>query len=267
MSSRVFLIRHGETEGTRGMEHISTTDHKLSTAGEKQVEVTREQYASAAHFRRHRTRETWKLKENSNTRYITPRRRDRQTCEILRLGVHQHQHFYDRTTKQTTTTAIPPVTGEIAEATIQITPSLAEWDYGEYEGLTSDQICEKRRQRGLDKDGPWSIWESGCPGGETPQQVTDRLDELIGEMREVLKSTTASWPGGRMVPHVTEEPRDIVCVGSGLSLSALAMRWTGLSLKCGVRLLFETAGVAVLGFEDEDLNQPAIILGRRPVAR
>jgi probable phosphoglycerate mutase len=51
-----------------------------------------------------------------------------------------------------------------------------------------------------------------------------------------------------MVPHVTEEPRDIVCIGSGLSLSALAMRWTGLPLKCGVRLLFETAGVAVLGY-------------------
>jgi hypothetical protein len=44
MSSRVFLIRHGETEGTWGMQHISTTDHKLSTAGEKQVELTREQY-------------------------------------------------------------------------------------------------------------------------------------------------------------------------------------------------------------------------------
>jgi probable phosphoglycerate mutase len=81
-----------------------------------------------------------------------------------------------------------------------------------------------------------------------PQQVSDRLDELILEMREVLKSTTASWPGGRMVPHVNEEPRDIVCIGSGQSLAALAMRWAGLPLKCGVRLLFETAGVAVLGY-------------------
>ncbi|KAF4212680.1 hypothetical protein CNMCM6805_004446 [Aspergillus fumigatiaffinis] len=256
MSSRVFLIRHGETEGTWGMQHISTTDHKLSTAGEKQVELTREQYVGGG-----------KLIDPKRVSriYITPRRRDRQTCEILRLGVHQHQHFYDRTTKQTTTTAIPPVTGEIAEATIQITPSLGEWDYGEYEGLTTDQIRERRRQGGLDKEGPWSIWETGCPGGENPQQVSDRLDELILEMREVLKSTTASWPGGRMVPHVNEEPRDIVCIGSGQSLAALAMRWAGLPLKCGVRLLFETAGVAVLGFEDEDLNQQAIILGRRPV--
>lgn len=80
--------------------------------------------------------------------------------------MHQHQHFYDRTTKQTTTTAIPPVTGEIAEATIQITPSLGEWDYGEYEGLTTDQIREKRKQGGLDKGRPWSVWEDGCPGGE-----------------------------------------------------------------------------------------------------
>ncbi|KAF4264659.1 hypothetical protein KXW98_001623 [Aspergillus fumigatus] len=266
MGSRIFLIRHGETEGTSGMQHISTTDQNLSTAGERQVELTREQYVGGGKLIDPKRVTRMKLKESVNIRYITPRRRDHQTCEILRLGVHQHQHFYDRNTKQTTTTAIPPATGDIAEATIQITPSLAEWDYGEYEGLTTNQIREKRQQEGLDKEGPWSIWEAGCPGGENPQQVSDRVDELIGEMIEVLKSTSASWPGGRLVPNVSSEPRDIVCIGSGQSLAALAMRWTGLPLRCGVRLLIETAGVAILGFEDDDLNQPAIILGRRPVA-
>ncbi|RHZ57918.1 phosphoglycerate mutase family protein [Aspergillus thermomutatus] len=255
MSSRVFLIRHGETEGTEGRKHISTTDNKVSKLGEKQVEETRERYVGEG-----------KLIDPNRISRI-PRTRDRRTCELLHLGMHHHQHFYDRTTKQTTTTAIPPVTGEVAEATIQITPSLVEWDYGEYEGLTSGDIHEKRRQAGLDKERPWSIWEDGCPGGETPQQVTDRLDELICEMREVIQSTATTWPSGQVVTRATEEPRDIVCVGPGQSLAALAMRWTGQPLKYGKRLLIETAGVAILGFEDDDFNQPAIILGWRPSAR
>ncbi|KAF7118364.1 hypothetical protein CNMCM5793_007878 [Aspergillus hiratsukae] len=265
MAARIFLIRHGETEGTQGKQHISTIDHPLSPSGEKQVEWTRDQ-PLAAHVYCHHKREIWKLKENFNTSYITPNRRDRQTCEILRLGVHQHQHFYDRATKQTTTTAIPPVRGDVAEATIQITSCLDEWNYGEYEGLTTDQIWAKRKQAGLDKERPWSVWEDGCPGGESPQQVSDRLDQLIAEMRDILKSTAAAWPGGRMVPHVNYEPRDIVCIASSQSLAALAIRWAELPLKCGMRLLIETAGVAILGFEDEDLMQPAIVLGRRPVA-
>jgi broad specificity phosphatase PhoE len=44
MSARIFLIRHGQTEGTQGVQHISSTDHKLSTEGEKQVEWTREKF-------------------------------------------------------------------------------------------------------------------------------------------------------------------------------------------------------------------------------
>lgn len=80
--------------------------------------------------------------------------------------MHRHQHFYDRATQQTSTTGIPPVRGDVAEATIQITSNLAEWNYGEYEGLTTDQIRAKRKQAGLDKERPWSVWEDGCPGGE-----------------------------------------------------------------------------------------------------
>lgn len=80
--------------------------------------------------------------------------------------MHHHQHFYDRATKQRSTTESSPVTGDATETTIQITSNLAEWNYGEYEGLTTDQIWAKRKQAGLDKERPWSVWEDGCPGGE-----------------------------------------------------------------------------------------------------
>lgn len=51
-----------------------------------------------------------------------------------------------------------------------------------------------------------------------------------------------------MIHHTTYEHRDIVCIGPSQSLAALAMRWAGLPLKCGTRLLIETAGVAILGY-------------------
>jgi probable phosphoglycerate mutase len=41
---------------------------------------------------------------------------------------------------------------------------IREWDYGDYEGLTSAQIREQRaRETG---NGHWDIWKDGCPGGE-----------------------------------------------------------------------------------------------------
>lgn len=49
------------------------------------------------------------------------------------------------------------------EAEVEVTEAIREWDYGDYEGLTSKQIQEQRAERG---EGPWNIWTDGCPGGE-----------------------------------------------------------------------------------------------------
>lgn len=46
---------------------------------------------------------------------------------------------------------------------MEVTEAVREWDYGEYEGLTSKQIREMRREKG---EGEWDIWRDGCPGGE-----------------------------------------------------------------------------------------------------
>jgi broad specificity phosphatase PhoE len=46
---------------------------------------------------------------------------------------------------------------------VQITEDIREWDYGDYEGITSAQIKEQREKAGLE---PWDIWRDGCPGGE-----------------------------------------------------------------------------------------------------
>jgi broad specificity phosphatase PhoE len=50
---------------------------------------------------------------------------------------------------------------------VQITEDIREWDYGDYEGITSPEIRERRKKQGLGgPDGSWDIWSEGCPGGE-----------------------------------------------------------------------------------------------------
>lgn len=49
------------------------------------------------------------------------------------------------------------------EARVEVTEAVREWDYGDYEGLTSKKIKADRAERGEE---PWDIWNQGCPGGE-----------------------------------------------------------------------------------------------------
>ena len=49
---------------------------------------------------------------------------------------------------------------------VTATEDIAEWDYGEYEGLLTREISLRRMEKGLDRDRPWDIWVDGCEGGE-----------------------------------------------------------------------------------------------------
>ena len=50
---------------------------------------------------------------------------------------------------------------------ITITEDIAEWDYGDYEGLKAAEIKALRRAKSLDKGKEWSVWRDGCEGGES----------------------------------------------------------------------------------------------------
>ena len=52
------------------------------------------------------------------------------------------------------------------EGKIEFTEDITEWDYGDYEGLKTDEIRELRKQHGLDKNRKWDIWVDGVEGGE-----------------------------------------------------------------------------------------------------
>jgi len=105
---------------------------------------------------------------------------------------------------------------------------LAEWDYGDYEGVTTEEIREK--------DPDWTIWSGVTPGGETPEQVGARLDRVIDRVRATDGHT--------------------LVFGHGHALRALAARWLGLPVAEGRLLKLDTATLSVLGFERE---QPVVL--------
>ena len=88
-------------------------------------------------------------------RYVSPRRRAQRTLELLGLCCAERFPWQDERTH---------ADEEIrTNAKVQVTGDIREWDYGDYEGLTSMQIREQRKQRG---EAVWDIWRDGCPGGE-----------------------------------------------------------------------------------------------------
>jgi probable phosphoglycerate mutase len=111
----------------------------------------------------------------------------------------------------------------------EVTPDLAEWNYGAYEGLTSREIHEQ--QPG------WNLWRDGCPGGESPQDVAARVDRVIAQARASNGAVIAFAHG-----HV---------------LRALGARWVGLGPGDGGIFYLGTATVCELGSDDA---RPAVVL-------
>jgi broad specificity phosphatase PhoE len=116
-------------------------------------------------------------------------------------------------------------TAELAGLTVTaVDEDLAEWNYGDYEGLTTAEIRHTRPG--------WSLWTDGCPGGESPEQVGARLDRVLARIRPLLADG------------------DVV-VGHGHSLRVLGARWVGLPPSAGALLRLDTATLSELGFEHE----------------
>src|SRR5437762_7285708 len=87
--------------------------------------------------------------------YISPRRRAQRTFELL--GIHCREKIPWKDHREYADSEVQ------TEARIEITEDVREWDYGDYEGKTSAQILEERKEKGEDS---WDIWKDGCPGGE-----------------------------------------------------------------------------------------------------
>jgi len=118
-------------------------------------------------------------------------------------------------------------TAELAGfADVRVDARLVEWDYGDYEGITTPDI---RRS-----EPDWSVWTHGARGGESVEQMGARMDALLGDLR-------ADRDG---------EGRTLV-VGHGHTLRALTARWLDQPVSAGQHYKLGTATVSVLGYERE----------------
>jgi broad specificity phosphatase PhoE len=100
---------------------------------------------------------------------------------------------------------------------------LAEWDYGDYEGLTTAEI------RATAPD--WTLWTDGAPGGETAVDVGARADVVIDRLRG--------------------EDRQIAVFSHGHLLRVLATRWLEIEPQGGRWFALSPASISILGWERE----------------
>ncbi|HLJ04283.1 MAG TPA: histidine phosphatase family protein [Solirubrobacteraceae bacterium] len=124
----------------------------------------------------------------------SPLRRAQETCELAGFG-----------------------------AAAVVDEDLREWDYGEYEGMRTVEIRERRPD--------WWLWRDGAPGGEQPSDVAARADRVLERLRGA---------GG-----------DAVAFAHGHILRVVASRWVGEDAAFGGHLLLGAGGLSVLGYERE----------------
>ena len=111
------------------------------------------------------------------------------------------------------------------EEAVELRDDLLEVDYGEIEGVTTEDWRAEH-------DPSWSLWTHGAPGGETLAQVAARVDRVIAEALAV-----------------EGDEADVLLVAHGHVLRILAARWLQLDPEMGAHLELSTAGVGVLGFD------------------
>jgi broad specificity phosphatase PhoE len=133
----------------------------------------------------------------------SPRTRTRRTCELVGF-----------------------------DAVAELEPDLAEWDYGDYEALNSADIRKGRPD--------WNLFRDGCPGGESPAQVSERADRVIARLREL--------------------ERNVAIFSHGHFGRALAARWIGLPVGQAQHFVLSTASLSILGYEHNHAAEPAMIL-------
>jgi broad specificity phosphatase PhoE len=117
-------------------------------------------------------------------------------------------------------------------AVAETDPDLVEWDYGEYEGLRSDEILRKRPG--------WQLFRDGAPGGESPAEISARADRVVKRVRAI--------------------PGNVLLFSSGHIIRVLTASWLGLDLvSAGKYFLLNPASLSALSYE-HNLSQPVIRL-------
>ena len=132
--------------------------------------------------------------------FTSPLRRAARTCELAGFG-----------------------------AIAEVDRDLVEWNYGDYEGVRTEEIRAKRPD--------WQLFRDGCPNGESPQQVGARADRVVSRIRAIKGN--------------------VLVFSSGHFLRVFAARWVGLEPAAGKFLMLDVASLGALSYE-HDPSQPVI---------
>ena len=116
----------------------------------------------------------------------------------------------------------------------ELRPELAEWDYGDYEGITTVEIRKSVPD--------WTVWRYGARGGESVEAVGARVDLLVAELREAKA--------------------DVAIFSHGHLLRVLTARWLELPPTEGRRFVLDTGTISILGWERET---PALLRWNEPL--
>ncbi|KAL0071838.1 hypothetical protein AAF712_000760 [Marasmius tenuissimus] len=152
--------------------------------------------------------------KNLCTVYVSPRQRAHKTFHLLFENVETPHHT--------------------------LTEDCREWDYGEYEGLKPAEIKEKNPT--------WKIWNDGCPGGESVEQMQARVDGIIAKVREYH----------RQYFEEGLNTRDVMIVAHGHFSRVFISRWINFPLCLGTHFNVEPAGIAILSYNHNNLDEPAL---------
>ncbi|MFD6417849.1 histidine phosphatase family protein [Streptomyces sp. NPDC060194] len=180
MAPRILLARHGQTEWSLSGQHTGRTDIPLLEEGRD----------GARRLGRRLASRPWDGLAGVEVR-TSPLSRAKETCELAGFG--------DRAKEW---------------------DALMECDYGDYEGLTPEQIHRTAPD--------WVLWKDGAPGGESRAELSARADEVVEWARSA--------------------DRDVLVFGHGHILRTIGARWLGEDMSFGARIGLSPASLSVLGW-------------------
>jgi probable phosphoglycerate mutase len=118
---------------------------------------------------------------------------------------------------------------------VVITEGLREYDYGAFEGMTTKQIRESHAA--------WELFRDGCPEGETPEAMAERVDRFLAEVRALRGN--------------------VLLFGHGHCFRSIAARFLGLPVQAATSLRLDAGSVSIL---NDGRDGPTLVLWNRRVA-
>lgn len=184
---RALLVRHGATEWSKSGQHTGRTDLPLIAEGEERARTLGPKISTIVSG----------LGERPGLVLASPLRRALDTCRLAGFG-----------------------------GSVEVDENLMEWDYGEYEGRTSEEIHADNTE--------WDLFRDGCPGGEQLGEVAKRASTVIDRIRRDAREGIA------------------LVFAHGHVLRVLAAVWADLDPDAARALPLETSRIGLLGWSHED---------------